>query len=156
MTLEHIAQGDADGRAVRRAQALLWLDAGEPVRQVATRLAVSRQMLYDTVERYAGRAHLPVAGRVHDGPHPGRPAAKRTQVAQAIEPLLARSPAAYGYSAHAWTTGLLQHEVAQQARLTVSEDTVRRALHGLGLRYKRARYVLSRRAPHWQQAKGGS
>lgn len=155
-TLEQIAHRDGDGRAVRRAQALLWLDAGEPVQQVAGWLGVSRQMLYDTAERYAARAHLPVAARVRDEPHLGRPAAKQAQVVQVIEPLLTYRPTAYGYRAHAWTTGLLQREVAQQVQLAVSDDTVRRALHGLGLRYKRARYVLARRAPHWQQAKGGS
>lgn len=41
--LEGIARQDANGRLVRRAQALLWLDQGETVQTVAERLFVSRQ-----------------------------------------------------------------------------------------------------------------
>ncbi|MCL5996860.1 MAG: helix-turn-helix domain-containing protein, partial [Chloroflexi bacterium] len=71
--LEDIARHHADGRTVRRAQALLWLDQGEPVQVVAERLHVSRQMLYEVVERYESRLHLPVLARVQDRPHPGQP-----------------------------------------------------------------------------------
>src|ERR1700693_207521 len=89
--LEDIASHDADGRTVRRAQALLWLDRGEPVQVVAERLSVSRQMLYAVVERYESRSHLRVLERVQDSPHPGRPASKRDLAAGEIESLLAQA-----------------------------------------------------------------
>src|SRR5712692_6118319 len=104
IVLEDIASHAADGRTVRRAQALLWLDQGEPAQVVAERLNVSRQMLYEVVERYESRLHLSVLERVQDSPHPGRPATKRDLAADEIECLLAQPPAAYGYRAHVWTT----------------------------------------------------
>ena len=75
--LEAIARQDANGRMVRRAQALLWLDQGESVQAVAERLFVTRQMLYQVVERYESRLHLPVIERIQDDDHPGRPATRR-------------------------------------------------------------------------------
>ena len=42
------------------------------------------------------------------------------------------------------------------AGLSAPHTTVRRALHALGYRWKRPRFVLSRRAEHWRQAKVGS
>jgi transposase len=155
IVLEDIASHDADGRTVRRAQALLWLDQGEPVQIVAERLNVSRQMLYDVVERYESRLHLPVIERVQDRPHPGRPATKRDVAAQEMEILLAQPPAQYGYRAHVWTTPMLKTQVEHKHQIELSDDTVQRALHDLRYRCKRPRYVLARRAPHWRQAKGG-
>ena len=102
IVLEDIASHDADGRTVRRAQALLWLDQGEPVQVVAQRLNASRQMVYDVVQRYESRLHLPVLERVQDSAHPGRPATKRDLVATEIAGLLAQPPALYGYRAQAW------------------------------------------------------
>ncbi len=155
LALEDIARQDADGRTVRRAQALLWLDQGEPVQEVAERLCVSRQMLYDLVERYESRLHLPVIERVQDSLHPGRPATKRDVAAEEMESLLAQSPAVYGYRGHVWTMPMLKTQVEHTRQIELSEDTVQRALHDLRYRCKRPRYVLARRAPHWRQAKGG-
>ena len=153
--LEDIAGHDADGRTVRRAQALLWLDRGEPVQVVAERLSVSRQMLYEVVERYVTRLQQPVLERVQDSPHLGRPATKRDLAAQEMETLLAQPPALYGYRSHVWTTPMLKTQVAHKHRIELSDDTVQRALHDLRYRCKRPRYVLARRDPHWRQAKGG-
>jgi len=41
-----------DARQLRRAQALLWLDKGERVQEVAERLRVSRRTLYHWVSRF--------------------------------------------------------------------------------------------------------
>ena len=64
--LEAVARSSEQGRVVRRAQGLLWLDQGEDVSEVAKRLGVSRQMLYVLVERYEQRKKLPVRERIMD------------------------------------------------------------------------------------------
>jgi transposase len=155
IVLEDIARHDGDGRTVRRTQALLWLDQGEPVQVVAERLNVSRQMLYEVVERYESRLHLPVLERVQDSLHPGRPATKRELAAHEIEILLGQAPASYGYRGQVWTTPMLKTQVEYKHQIELSDDTVQRALHDLRYRCKRPRYVLARREPHWRQAKGG-
>jgi transposase len=156
LTLETIAQGSANGREVRRAQALLWLAAGESVQDVAHRLTVSRQMIYVLVDRYESRRALPVLERIQDANHPGRPADKRRLVATEVQALLKQPPAAYGYRGYIWTIGMLKTQVEKKHAISVSGDTVQRALYEIDYRCKRPRYVLARRDPHWQQVKGGS
>jgi transposase len=155
-TLKRIAHSAANARMVRRAQALLWLDAGERVDVVAKRLGLSRRGIYQIVTQYQARANEPVAQRVVDRPHPGRRATKREQVAQIVARLLRTKPSRYGYRALAWSTPMLRHQIEQRLQMSVSDRTVRRALHQLRYRYKRPRYVLARRSSTWRQAKGGS
>lgn len=153
--LERVAQTSPMGREVRRAQALLWLDQGETIQQVAERLGLSRQAVYDVLERYQSRKAEPVVLRIRDRPHPGRPANKRERVVQIVQDLLAHKPHEYDYRSPFWTVPMLVVQVTACLGEAVSHDTVRRALRLLRHRYKRPRYVLSRRSPTWRQAKGG-
>lgn len=153
--LRHFCR-NADGRLVRRAQALLWLGDGECVSHVAQRLQVSRQAVYDLVARFQERAGLPMRERLQDQPHPGRPATARAAVSQTVQELLPQPPADFGYRAQDWTVGMLRAQVVRRGGGAVSTTTVTRALHDAGYRYKRPRYVLVRRDPHWRQVKGGS
>jgi transposase len=50
---------------------------------------------------------------------------------------------------------MLRKQIEQKHQLGVSDDTVQRALADLRYSCKRPRYVLARRDPQWQQAKGG-
>jgi transposase len=154
--LQEIARSGSQGRQVRRAQALVWLDEGESVAEVARRLGLSRRAIYKIVERYGSRLGEPICQRVSDGPRSGRPSTQRDQTKELIEALLAQAPQAYGFRSLVWTTSMLEHEVAKRVGRPVSTRTVRRALHDLNYAYKRPRYTLARRSPTWQQAKGGS
>lgn len=154
-TLQTIIRSSSNARQVRRAQALVWLHEGETVRTVALRLGLSRQSIYDIVQRYERRSHLPVVERICDQSHPGRPPRQRQQTQRIIQRLLKQVPAQYGYRSPIWTVPMLRAQVEQQVHHPVSADTVRRALHQLRYRYKRPRLVLARRAPQWRQAKGG-
>ena len=51
-----------------RAQALLWLDAGDAVEDVADLLHVSRQTVYNWVERFQRREGLDLRARLPDLP----------------------------------------------------------------------------------------
>lgn len=153
--LRHFCR-NADGRLVRRAQALLWLGDGECVSHVGQRLQVSRQTLYDTVARFQERASQPMRERLQDEPRPGRPATARGVASQTVQELLPQPPRDFGYRAQNWTVGMLQTQLQQRHGRLVSADTLARALHQAGYRYKRPRYVLARRDPHWRQVKGGS
>lgn len=154
-TLQKIVQSGSNGREVRRAQALLWLHQNETIRAIGQRLHLSRQAIYDLVQRYRARAHLPVAERVQDQPHPGRPATVRQRTQKVIQELLPLPPSRFGYRAPIWTAPMLRRQVEKRLRRCVSIDTVRRALHLLRHRYKRPRLVLAQRSPYWRQAKGG-
>ena len=153
-TLGHSARRSTDARQARRALALLDLDAGETPTRVAERYRVSRSTVYEWTARWRD-ADRPRGERLRDAERSGRPPEPRAAVAAVLAGLMPTAPTEHGYRHPAWTTPLLLAHLARQG-VAASDTTVRRALHRLGYRWKRPRFVLSRRAEHWRQAKGGS
>jgi transposase len=139
-----------------RAQALLWLAEGEPVEQIADLLHVSRQTVYNWVNRFQERDGLGLGARLSDAPRPGRP---RTG-GGAIDPLIAEvidsDPRALGYRSTVWTAPLLSRYLREHHQITVCDRTVSRAIARLDIRWKRPRHQLARRPETWRQSKGGS
>jgi transposase len=97
----------------------------------------------------------PRADRLRDADRSGRPPVTRDAVEAALADLMATAPTDHGYRHPAWTTPPLLAHLERQG-VEASDTTARRALHRLGYRWKRPRFVLSRRAEHWRQARGGS
>ena len=153
-TLGHAARHSADAGEARRALALLDLDAGEPPTEVAERYRVSRSTVYEWAARW-GDTDRPRGSRLRDADRGGRPPEVRDAVEAALAELMPTAPTDHGYRHPAWTTPLLLAHLRREG-VEASDTTVRRALHALGYRWKRPRFVLSRRAEHWRQAKGGS
>ena len=87
-TLQDAVKGAHDGQVVRRAQALIWLDSGEPVRVVAQRLVASRQTIYTWVKHFQQRHTQTILARLQDAARSGRPPAKRA----AVQVLIRRTP----------------------------------------------------------------
>src|SRR5262245_42445862 len=119
--------------AVRRAQALLWLDAGHSPETVAARLGVSRPTLYKWGTRFTERRDpCDVSTRLADDKRPGR--GKTT--AQLIDPLIAavltRDPHEFGYCAPRWTPTLVERYLRNVAHVTVCRRSVSLALKRLG------------------------
>ena len=137
-----------DAKEVKRAQALVWLSQGESVISVACRQHVSRQTIYNWIK------HFKTSGNLADLPRSGRPPRERDAAKQVILEVVNKDPRDFGYLLPVWTTRLLKAHMSRQG-IEVSTRTIRRAFRDLGYRYKRPRYVLSRRCAHWRQAKGG-
>src|SRR5438094_10392984 len=68
-----IAADTADGRQLRRAQALLWLDDEEGAEEISQRLEVSRRTIYSWASRFEKRRELTLADRLLDRERSGRP-----------------------------------------------------------------------------------
>jgi len=152
--LERCAATTRDVRALKRAQALLWLLDGETVSAVARRLRVPRQTIYNWCAMYQARATEPFAQRLTDRPRQ-RPGERGTGAQAHIAQVIDQPPGAFGYDVPIWTTPLLQDYLAGLG-ITISTRQIRRILRALQYRYKRPRYRLARRSPTWRQAKGGS
>lgn len=155
-TLQHLVRSSADARQVRRAQALLWIDAQVSIQEVAKRIGYTRQAIYAILQRYRDRQRLPVAERLWNQPRAGRPATKRERTREVIQALLGQPPARYHYRSPVWTVPMLRTQVQRRLKCSVSARTVRRALHALHNRFKRPRYIFAQRPPTWRQVKGGS
>ena len=152
--LRQLVHATHSARVLRRAQGLLALADGEPAEVVAERVQIGLSTVYEWAQRYReGSFSTDV---LEDAHRSGRPPKQRRCVAEILSTLMEQSPGTFGYRHTVWTVPLLLHHLATAHDLEVSERTVRRALHELGYRWKRPRFVLSRRQKTWRQSKGGS
>jgi transposase len=155
-TLETLIQTTRDARVLKRAQAFVWLDAGEPVTAVARRLRVSRQTIYTWLARYQQLDNQPLAQRLADQTR-SRAGQGRMWVAarDLVQAVIDKPPSQYGYDVPLWTTPLLQDYLSGKG-VSISTRYIRRLLRALDYRAKRPRYRLARRSATWRQATRGS
>lgn len=139
-------------RDYRRIEVVLWIAEGQPVVEAARRGRVDRTSVYRWRERYLA-CRDPAA--LSDSPRSGRPPAAPQLTEELLADILAQDPREQGYCATGWTAPLLAQHLHRQYGVRLSERTMRRRLREFGFRWKRPRYVFSRRAPHLPQKKGG-
>ena len=136
-----------------RMRALLLLAEGQRVTDVAAALGVRRQAIYKWRTLYEA-SHTPEALQVRSPP--GREPDQLRFAREAVPRLLEKAPEALGYRATAWTVPLLERHLREVEGHIVSGSTLRRALHELGYRWKRPRFVLARRDPEREEKKAGA
>lgn len=153
--LEYWLKNCATIRQYQRIQALLLLEAAESVESVADSLRVSRQSIYNWVSRFNQRRELPLLARVADAERTGRPRTSQGIIDPLIDAVIDSDPREFAYNSTVWTATLLQVYLGEHHQQEVSIRSISYALARLQLRWKRPRYTLARRDPHWRQAKGG-
>ena len=154
--LRTVVSSTRDAKPLRQAQALLALDAGEKAKRVAQRVGINRSTVFQWRREFIDRRGEPVAGRLGDRPRSGRPRTACEVATKHVSALMDASPQEFGYRHTVWTVPLLRSHLGRVEDVKVSVTTLRRTLRDLGYRWKRPRYVLSRRSKTWRQAKGGS
>jgi transposase len=137
--LRVLAKTTRDARVVRRAVGLLELDGGMPVARVAATLGVTRQTLYNWVDRVVDGGGL-VSLSDRDGR--GRPSVWTKEVRQFLAWSLAQRPDTLGYWATGWTVPLLRGHLKKWMKVRMSDDTLRRELYRQRCAWKRPRHAL--------------
>jgi transposase len=153
--LAGLASRTREAKVLRRAQAVLWLDQGDSLVAVATRLDVTRQTVYNWVKHFQTRRPAALRERLADGFRSGRPPTVKERIAPLLEAVLSQDPRALGYCSTVWTAPLLTQYLRDTHNLTVSRQSVSLALARMDVRWKRPRHRLARRSPTWRQEKGG-
>jgi transposase len=125
-------------------RALLLLAEGQRVVAVAAALGVHRHAIHKWRTPYEV-SRTPEALFVRSPP--GREPDQRRLACEVLSRLLETEPEELGYRATAWTVPLLARHLREVEGHPVSGSTLRRALHGLGYRWKRPRFVLAGRDP---------
>lgn len=126
-------------RQYRRIFAILEVDRGEPIAEVARRMGVSRQSVHQWMRTCQGETDPEVLA---DRPRRGRPSVWSDTTRELLQQWLAQSPEEHGYPAASWTVPLLLEQLRHVRGEELSEDTLRSELHRLGYTWKRPRYVL--------------
>lgn len=137
--LERQLKTTPDARLYRRTLAVLEVDRGKPIAEVARTLGVTPRSVYSWIATYA-QDHDPTALRDND--RSGRPSLWAPQAKALLDDLLGQSPQGLGYAAVEWTVPLLQEHLRQCLGLRFSDDTIRRELQRRRYVWKRSRYVL--------------
>jgi hypothetical protein len=95
--LEAVLSSNAPGKEIQRAQALLLLDENEGVTEIAQLLRVSRQTVYNWVERFQARRPRAAPERLRDAPRDGRPATVGEIIDELLDGILETGPRHFGY-----------------------------------------------------------
>ena len=144
-----------DARLSLRAYALLWLDDGESVPDIAQHLGVTRQTVYNWASRFQARTDMEITLRLLDAPRCGRPCTATGIIDPLIDAVIERDPRELDYRSTVWTAPLLVEYLRDEHQVVVSDDSVRLAIARLQVRWKRPRHHLALRPQTWRQAKGG-
>lgn len=129
-----------DAALYRRIWALLEVDDGRPIAQVAQQLRVDRRSIYRWMARFAAE---PTVEALAQQPGQGRPAHWNSDMADLVKRALGEPPFRFGYLANSWTVPLLRaFLIASLPGTKISCDTVRRGLKAMDYAWKRYRYVL--------------
>ena len=147
--LEVAAAAEKGVRGWKRYRAVWLRGEGMTVAAVAAALRCSQASVYTWTAKWrtAGAVGL------REGHHGGGRAKLGAGGEAALAALLEEAPQARGHQATGWTVPLLGTELAT-AGYRVGAPTIRRALHRLGYRWKRPRYVLGRPDPDYAAKKG--
>jgi transposase len=132
-------RGAAEASYYRRLLAILEIDQGKTIAEVADTLGVTRQTVHNWIRSYQG-ASDPDDLRDHYGV--GRPSLWTEQLQGLLQTSLEQRPVELGYAAMNWTVPLLQEHLYRRTDQWLSDDTIRRKLDDLGYVWKRFRYVL--------------
>ena len=144
---KHLSQALAqahDVRLYRRLRAVAEIADGEPVDVVAKRARVGRSTVYRWIKRYlAERTPSALADRRRSG----RPRTTSVLTDKKLRQLLTSDRCRFGYDANTWTVPLLATHLRTQG-VVISARTLRRRIRAARFRWKRPRYVYSKRAEH--------
>jgi transposase len=131
-----------DAKQLRRAQALVWLDEGQPVLRVAELLHVEPRTVYNWAYAFRERTALDPLARLLDAPSSGRPPTALGIIDPLIDAVMADDPRSYGYRSTMWTASLLQRYLEEIHAIATSRKSVSRAIARLGISHQSVQQTL--------------
>jgi len=137
--LEQMLRTTRDAGLFRRVLAILEVDDGRSIAEIARLLRTSRVTVYHWIERFQ-RDRGPSSLVDHRGGN--RPSVWDEDLQDVLRASMADRPEPFGYQAVEWTVPLLGEHLARWCGVRPSASSIRRQLHALGYVWKRPRYVL--------------
>jgi transposase len=133
----------ASSKDTEKALMVLMSADGRSVGDISATLKRNPHTVRDWLKRYQKKGLAGLSRKYS----PGRPDEKRNKVKERIEDIVPNPPSHYGYMDNVWTVPLIAHDIEKKLNISVSTDTVIRALKNLGYSYKRPSKTLPLKAP---------
>jgi transposase len=127
----------------KKALMVLMNADGRNVSEVSALLRRNPHTVRDWLKRYKKKGLAGLSRKFS----PGRPDEKRNAVKGRIKEIISQLPELYGYVDRAWTVPLITHDIKKKLNISISSDTVIRALKDLGYSYKRPSKTMPPTAP---------
>lgn len=144
-----------DAFPLRRAQIILASARGVAVQEISQKVGCCVQTVRNVIHAFNQEG---VACLHQQSNRPKSTAALLDQgKREQLKHLLHQSPRTFGKNTSLWTLQLLAEVAADQGltERTVSDETIRRALHRLQVGWKRAKHWISSPDPHYALKKSG-
>jgi transposase len=122
---------------VKRIGALLFLDQGLSVAQVAEAIEMGAQTVRDAVRAYL----LEGAAGLGSERRPGRPPRLTKTQRKELGTLIESGPEACGYPSGCWSGTMIAHLIQERFGIVYHPHYVCQLLHNLGFSYQKARFV---------------
>jgi transposase len=116
-----------------RSRAVLAVEGGQPLGQVANAYGVDRTTLFRWVRRFATEGSHGLQRR----PGSGRPRLLVTFDREALNDIVLEPASQFGFETDLWTVGRLRQVLVEHDGTTVSHDTVWRRLRDAGFTYQK-------------------
>jgi transposase len=116
---------------------------GKNVSEISTLLRRNPHTVRDWLKRYRKKGLTGLSRKFS----PGRPDEKRNAVKDRINKIISQPPELFGYVDSVWTVPLITHDIKEKLNISISSDTVIRALKDLGYSYKRPSKTMPPTAP---------
>ena len=133
----------ASSKNSEKALMVLLSSEGKSVSQIADTLKRNPHTVRDWLKRYNADGLKGLSRKYSSG----RPDEKRAKLKNHIREILRDSPVDHGYKDQVWSVPLIVYDAASKLNLSVSGDTVTRALNDMGYSYKRPTKTVPARAP---------
>ena len=133
----------ASSKDSEKALMVLMNAGGQSVADISSSLRRNPHTVRDWLKRYKASGLSGLSRKFS----PGRPDKKRGKVKKRIKEILSSPPELYGYMDKVWSVPLIAHNVKESLKISVSNDTVKRALKNMGYTYKRPSKSPPAKAP---------
>jgi len=116
-----------------RSRAVLAVQRGQPVGQVAKAYGVNRTTLFRWTHRYSTEGERGLERRVGSG----RPRLLAAFDMEALNDIVLEPASRFGFETDLWTVGRLRQVIREQYGVAISDDTVWRRLRDAGFTYQK-------------------
>lgn len=144
---------------VRRCQILIRSSEGQRPARIASALGIASQTVRNVLHAFEERG-LGCLERESNAPKSQRPVLDLdiVETRERFERLVRQSPRAFGKERSTWSLTVLADVCSEQGLTPVrlSDETIRRAVHRLGLRFERAKDWIQSPDPAYGRKKGAA